>query len=190
MLQAVDIGRPQRDLTVTLRAAVDPRSLAPAVRAAVKAFDPDLPVSNLHTMDAALGTSLARPRLTTRLLAVFAVLALVLAMVGLYGVVSYSVSGRVREIGVRVALGADRPAVIGLVTREGAWPAAVGIALGLGGAWLTTDLVRSMLFGVAPGDPLTFTVLPMGLLLVALAASLVPALRATRIPPTEALREE
>lgn len=190
MLQAVDIGRPQRDLTVTLRAAVDPGSLAPAVRAAVKAFDPDLPVSNLHTMDAALGTSLARPRLTTRLLAVFAVLALALAMVGLYGVVSYSVSGRVREIGVRVALGADRPAVIGLVTREGAWPAAVGIALGLGAAWLATDLVRSMLFGVAPGDPLTFTVLPMGLLLVALAASLVPALRATRISPTEALREE
>lgn len=188
--QAGRLGRVERDLTITARTLMEPGLLVPAVRSVVSAFDPRLPVSNVRTMAEAVTTSLSRPRLTTNLLAVFAALALALAVVGVYGVVSYSVAGRTREIGVRVALGADRAGVLGLVMAEAARTVVSGVALGLGGAWLATRLVEAMLYQVAPTDVLTFTALPLGLLAVAALASLAPALRATGIAPTEALRAE
>jgi len=187
MLQPV---RMQRDLSVVIHSAVDPTSLTSTVRSVVQRFDSDLPVSNVHTMASALARSMAQPRLATNLMGTFALLTLVLAVVGLYGVVSYSVEGRTREIGVRVALGARGTDVVRLVTSEGVGPAGAGVVIGLGGAWLATRLVDSMLYGVAPTDILTFTLLPLALLAVALLASLVPAVRATHIAPTEALREE
>jgi putative ABC transport system permease protein len=179
-----------RALQVVARTGVDPLSVTSAVRAAVKEFDPDLPLANVRAMRDVVSSSMARPRLATSLLGAFALLALVLAAVGIYGVVSYSVAGRTREIGVRVALGARRGDVMRMIVREGATPVALGVAVGLGGAWLASGLVRTMLYGVAPTDALTFTALPTALLALGIAASLLPARRATRIAPTEALREE
>jgi ABC-type antimicrobial peptide transport system permease subunit len=160
------------------------------VREAVRAFDADLPLYRIRSMEDAVSESLAEPRLATSLLGLFAALALLLAAVGVYGVVAYSVATRTREIGVRVALGADRTRVVGMVLYEGLRPVVVGVAFGLGGAWAATGLVRSMLFGVAPNDTATFLVVPVGLLAVATLASWLPARRATRVAPTEALRQE
>ncbi|HKJ01633.1 MAG TPA: FtsX-like permease family protein, partial [Longimicrobiales bacterium] len=179
-----------RTLGLAIRTGSDPSALVPAVREAVRDFDPDLPLYRLATMDDAVAETLAEPRLATSLLGAFGLLALLLAAVGIYGVISYSVAGRTREIGVRVALGAGRGDVLGMVLREGAPPVLVGVALGLGGAWLATRLVESMLYGVAPTDAMTFTTVPLALLAVGLLASWAPALRATRVPPTEALRAE
>lgn len=179
-----------RSMGIAVRTGMDPTSLTPAVRAAVADFDGDLPLYQLKTMDDAVATSLAGPRMATSLLGGFALLALILAAVGIYGVISYSVAGRTREIGVRVALGAGRGEVMGMILREGARPVVVGVLVGLAGAWLATRLVESMLYGVEPTDAATFTLVPLGLLTVGLLASWIPALRATRIPPTEALRDE
>jgi ABC-type antimicrobial peptide transport system permease subunit len=109
--------------------------------------------------------------------------------VGIYGVISYSVAGRTREIGVRVALGAEGGTITRMILLEGSGPVVVGIVIGLGGAWLASRLVESMLFGVGPTDLATFSLLPLAVLAVGMLASLVPALRATRVAPTEALRE-
>ena len=179
-----------RTLTLAVRTGSDPSALVPAVREAVRQFDPDLPLYRLSTMDDAVSVTLAEPRLATSLLGTFALLALLLAAVGIYGVISYSVAGRTREIGVRVALGAGRGEVMGMILREGAKPVVVGVLLGLGGAWFATRLVESMLFGVEPTDTATFVAVPLPLLAVGVVASWVPALRATRIAPTEALRQE
>lgn len=177
-----------RTLQIAIRSAVGTDRIIPAVREAMVDFDPDLPLYRVTTMEEIVSQSLASPRVTTNLLGAFAMIALLLAAVGIYGVISYSVAGRTREIGVRVALGAERSEITRLVLREGAAPVALGIALGLGGAWTATSLVQSMLFGIEATDPLTFVTLPLALLAVGIVASLVPARRATRIPPTEALR--
>ncbi len=148
------------------------------------------PSTGLQTMEDAVAGTMARPRLTTNLLGAFAALALVLAAVGLYGVISYSVAGRTREIGIRVALGARPASVVRMILAEGARPLLLGIAAGLLGAWFATRLVSAMLYDVAPRDPSTFVLLPVALLVVGGLASWLPALRATRIAPTRALREE
>jgi len=122
------------------------------------------------------------------LLALFAAVALLLAAIGVYGVLGYTVAERTREIGIRIALGARPDRVLGLVVREGMLLALAGIGVGLAGAWLLVRLLRSLLFGVGPTDLVTFVVVPVGLLLVALAASYVPARRATQIDPVTALR--
>lgn len=179
-----------RSVTVAVRTGLPLEAVTPDVRASVRAFDPDLPLYGLRTMEDAIDSSLAQPRLATNLLGLFALLALGLAAVGIYGVVSYSVAGRTGEIGVRLALGAGRGAVQRMVLWEGVRPAALGIAVGLLGAWYATRLVASMLYGVEPTDPRTFAALPLGLLGVAVAACWLPARRATRIAPTEALRSE
>jgi putative ABC transport system permease protein len=179
-----------RTLRVAVRTGIEPAALAPAVRRAVAEFDPDLPVYALATMNDVVAETLARPRLTAGLLGLFALLALLLAAVGIYGVVSYSVAGRTREIGVRLALGASRRAVLGMVVREGIRPVALGVALGLLLAWAGTRLLDALLFGVEPTDPLTFGVISGLLVAVGLVASLLPARRATRVQPTEALRAE
>lgn len=184
------IGGVGRSLGVAVRTSVDPLSVVPSVREVVGEFDHDLPLAHVRTMRRVAAGSMARPRLVTTLLGVFALLALVLAVVGVYGVVSYSVAGRTREIGVRVALGARRGDVIRLVMGEGAAPVGLGVLVGLGGAWLATRLVQAMLYGIAPTDRLTFIALPATLLAVGVAASVLPALRAARIAPTEALRDE
>jgi putative ABC transport system permease protein len=133
--------------------------------------------------------SFSGPRVTTNLLGVFALIALLLAAVGVYGVISYSVAGRTREIGVRVALGAKRGEITRMILAEGARPVILGVVVGLAGAWFATRLVESMLFGVTRTDPVTYSLIPIALVSVGVLASLVPALRATSIAPTEALRE-
>ena len=179
-----------RGLQIAVRSGVDVEGIVPSVRAAVRDFDRDLPLHQVAMMEDVVAESLAGPRVMANLLGVFALIALVLATVGIYGVISYSVAGRTREIGVRVALGAERSEIIRLILEEGARPLLAGIALGLAGAWASTRFVASMLFGVAPTDLLTFSLLPASLLAIGMVASWIPALRATRISPTEALREE
>jgi ABC-type antimicrobial peptide transport system permease subunit len=179
-----------RSLQVAVRGGIPVAGLVSAVRATVAQLDPDLPLYQVTTMQETVEDSYAGQRVTTNLLGVFALIALVLAAVGIYGVISYSVAGRTREIGVRVALGAERASINRMILVEGSQPVVLGIAIGLVGAWFSTRLVESMLFGVEATDPLTFSLLPVALLAVGLTASWVPALRATRIAPTEALREE
>ncbi|MCA9739725.1 MAG: ABC transporter permease [Gemmatimonadetes bacterium] len=178
-----------RGLSVVLRAREEPLALVPSVRAAMAEIDPDLPLADLRTLDDRLQASLAAPRLTSRVLGIFGALALLLAAVGIYGVVSYGVSGRIREIGVRVALGAGRARVTGMIVREGLGPVLLGALVGLVLAFWATRLVEGLLYGVAPTDPATFMLLPVALLGVGALACIVPALRATRVDPVEALRE-
>lgn len=179
-----------RAMQIAVRTSVDPESVVPALRAAVADFDPDIPLYQVSTMEDIVADSFAGPRITTNLLGIFAVVALVLAAVGIYGVISYSVAGRTREIGVRIALGAERGEITRLILGEGARPVLLGVVIGLVLAWFSTRLVEAMLYRVAPTDPMTFSTLPLLLLAVGAVASLAPALRATRIAPTEALREE
>ncbi len=183
-------GQPRRSMTMAIRTSADPEALAATVRSMVGKMDPDLPLTQVTTMDAVLATATQEQRFTMALMAGFALLALVLAAVGIYGVISYSVSRRTREIGIRLALGADVGSVRSLVLRQGMAPAVTGIALGLGLAALLTRYLRTLLYGVAPLDPLTFGTIPVLLLTVAAASVLIPAARASRVAPVEALRGE
>jgi ABC-type antimicrobial peptide transport system permease subunit len=153
-------------------------------------MDAGVPVSQVRTMNDVVATALATPRLTGFLLGAFAALALSLAAVGIYGVLAYLVSHRTQEIGVRLAIGADRSRVLGMILRHGLSLAAVGIGIGLAGAFALSRLIEGLLYGVRPNDPLTFVAVTVLLLLVALLASFVPAWRATRVPPTTALRAQ
>src|SRR6185369_711761 len=175
---------------VVIRAQGDPTNLAAAVRREVKAIDPDQPVAAMKTMDAWLTTSVSAPMYRTSLLALFALVALVLASTGIYGVMSYSVSQRTHEIGVRMALGAGRLDVLKMIVRQGMTLVAVGLALGIVGAIALTRVMASLLFEVTPKDPLTFTVVAVFLALVALLACYIPARRATKVDPLVALRYE
>lgn len=179
-----------RGMQIALRTSVDPESIVPAVRSRMADIDADLPLYAVSTMTDVMARSYAGPRVTTNLLGIFALIALILAAVGIYGVISYSVAGRTREIGVRIALGAERSEITRLILGEGLRPVAVGVVVGLGFAWLSTRLVEAMLYQVEPTDPATFLTIPLLLLAVGFAATLLPARRATRIAPTEALREE
>jgi putative ABC transport system permease protein len=169
-------------------AALD--STARMLRAAVPAVHPSLTVANVRTMDDVVAQSVAVPRFNMLLLASFAGLALLLAAVGIYGVIGYSVAQRTHEIGVRMALGAERLDVLKLVLVEGVLVAAAGVALGLAGAAMLSQAMRTLLFGVTARDPITFAAGGAILLAVALFASYIPALRATRVQPVAALRAE
>jgi putative ABC transport system permease protein len=149
-----------------------------------------MPVSQVQTLDEVLSTSLAQPRFGVVLLGAFAALALGLAVIGIYGVLAYSVSRRTGEIGIRMALGARRGQVVGLVVRQGFVAALAGVALGIVLAWLLADLLAGLLYGVTPQDPTTFAAVPALLLLVSLIACWLPAVRATRVRPATALRHE
>lgn len=173
---------------VVLRASGDPLAIVAPLRRQVLELDPDLPLDTVMTMEARVAASVARPRFYATLLGVFAALALGLAAVGIYGLLSYTVSMRYREIGVRLALGADRRAVMGLVVGQGLTLAGLGLAAGLPAAFAATRVLRSLLFGVAATDPVTFTFVPLALVAVALAACYGPARRATRVDPMAALR--
>lgn len=175
---------------VMVRTAADPRSALNSIRSAVSAVDRDLPVSRLYTVDQLMNESVAAPRFRTMLVTLFAMLGLVLAAVGIYGVMAYTVSERTRELGVRVALGATRREVLRMVMTEAAALAAAGVGLGIAGAAATTRLMAALLFGVTPTDPSTFASIAAILMVIALAGSYVPARRATRVDPMAALRSE
>jgi len=168
----------------------DPAALAPAVRNAVGSINRGVPVTDVQTMAKVIGGATARPRLTLALLATFAAVALVLAAVGIYGVVSYAVSRRTHEIGVRMALGATPRSVIGLIVGQGMTVVALGAAAGIGGALLVTRLMTTFLYSVRATDPLTYVSVTLVLITVAVVASVVPARRATRIDPLTAMRTD
>jgi len=177
-------------MNVVIRAQSDPLSLAGAVRKEVLAIDPDQPVAAVKTMEQWLETAVAGPRYRTSLLALFAALALVLASTGIYGVMSYSVTQRTHEIGVRMALGARQLDVLKLVVRQGMARVIIGVAIGLAAALALTRVMSTLLFGVGAKDPFTFASVAILLTLVALVACWIPARRATKVDPLVALRYE
>ncbi|HVT17361.1 MAG TPA: ABC transporter permease [Thermoanaerobaculia bacterium] len=175
---------------LVVRSAGDPLNLVPQIRAQIARVDPNVPIASVNTFDQLLARSFSRQRFTSFLLGVFAAISLLLAAVGLYAVMAYSVGQRVHEIGIRIVLGAQRGDVVGQVVRQGMWLAAAGVAAGLLGAFAFTRVLRSLLFEVAPTDSLAFVGIPLVLLLVALLANSLPALRAARIDPVVAMRYE
>ena len=169
-----------------MRGTGDVRRLAGSVRDAIWSLDKDLPVAGMRTMEELLSESMTRPRFRTFAFVAFGSLALVLAVTGVYGVMSYLVVQRTREIGIRVALGARRVDVLGLVIREGMSLALVGVAIGLGAALAMTRLMASLLFGVEATDPPTLVATTSLLLAMVLAACWIPARRAARVDPAGA----
>ena len=177
-------------MTIVARSRIEAAVLGATITRAVHAIDPELPVSRVRTMAEFQSASVAQPRFTALLLAGFALVAMLLALVGVYGVMAYVVSQRTREIGVRLALGAERQDVVWMVVRHGVVLAGIGIAIGLAGAAAGTRLMERLLFGVSATDPLTFLVAAVALGLASIAATCVPALRAARVAPVTALRCE
>ncbi|HWI18086.1 MAG TPA: FtsX-like permease family protein, partial [Vicinamibacterales bacterium] len=156
----------------------------------LRALDPTIPVANARTMEDVVSTSLATPRLTGFLLGTFAAIALTLAAVGIYGVLSYLVARRTHEIGIRLAVGANRAQVMTMVLKQGLSLAGIGIAAGLAAAFLVTQFMQTLLYQIRPSDPETFVLVSLVLVGVAIVASAVPAYRATRVSPLIALRTE
>src|SRR5262245_38327627 len=177
-------------MTMILRTAVPPSSLADAVRAEVYAIDANLPVSNVSTLDAIVAKSISQQRFYMLLLAIFAGVALALAAIGIFGVLSYAVSQRTREIGIRMALGAQEGSVIGLIVRQAMLLVGTGVIAGTVLALVLSQTISTMLFNVTPTDPVTFALVAVLLVGVALFASYLPARRATRVDPIVALRAE
>ncbi|MCH9648348.1 MAG: ABC transporter permease [Deltaproteobacteria bacterium] len=178
------------NMFLLVRSAADPRALDASVRSQIKEMDPAQPIYDAKTIEDRVQASLTTPRLTLLLLGVFAVLALVLASVGIYGVISYSMGLRTREIGTRLALGAARGDILRWVLGRGLAPAVAGLVVGLLTAPLLTRWLRSLLFEVSPNDPLTLALVTVALGLVSFGAALIPALRTARLDPLEALRQE
>jgi predicted permease len=181
---------PREAMSLTIRTAMDPSALSGAVQKVAQGLDPDQPMYKVRTMDQLMAESIARRRLATTLLGVFAGCAMLLAAVGLYGVMAYAVTQRTHEIGIRVALGASRTRVIRMVLGQSLGIIGAGIVIGLIGAIAVARAVSNMLFGVRPGDPVTFALVAAGLALVALAASYIPAWRASAVDPAISLRNE
>jgi predicted permease len=177
-------------MEMVVRSNRPPESLVPEVRAALAAFDPSLPNGEFYELDRLVDDAVAPRRFITQLLGFFSMLALTLAALGLYGVIAYSVIQRTQEIGIRLAIGAQRRDVLQLILRAGLKLVAIGVAVGLASAFALTRLLQSLLFGVTACDPLVFAGDAALLLLVAAVACLVPALRATRVDPVIALRAE
>jgi predicted permease len=184
------VGFPIRAMSLTIKTNSDPAALAGPVRQQIRALDPNLPVANVTTVESIVSSALSTPRFTGMLLGAFAALALVLSAIGIYGVLSYVVSRRTREIGIRVAIGAGRAQVLRMVIGNGLVLALAGIGLGVAAAWWATGLMRGLLHDVTPGDPATFAAVALVLAAVATLASLVPAWRATRVDPVVALKAE
>jgi putative ABC transport system permease protein len=180
----------QSDLIIAVRSQVDPVGMVSAIRATVFDLDKDLPLSDIKTLDQVSSAAVARTRFTMLLLSVFAGVALLLAAIGIYGVISYSLSQRTHELGIRVALGAQNSDIIAMVAREGMSLTLVGIFVGLASAIGLTRVMSSLVYGVGITDPVTFLSIGVVLAGVALGACLVPARRALKMDPAAALRHE
>jgi len=176
-----------KDLVV--RTASEPRLLVPEIRRQLRRLDPDMPFAEVQTIDEVVEQQTGGQRFTTGLLSSFAVAGLALAVVGIYGVVSFLVAQRKQELAVRMALGADRMTVLWMIVRQGLGMAAVGAVFGLFGAWAAQKLISGSLFGISAVDPLTFTGAAIFLLMVATVASAIPGARALRIDPALTLRQ-
>ncbi|PYS68649.1 MAG: hypothetical protein DMF69_19535 [Acidobacteria bacterium] len=181
---------PMNGMTLLIRTTSDPLSLAGPIRNEVLAIDGNQPVHEVKTLEQRVAETVAVSRSLMFLFAAFAMLALVLASVGIYGIVSYSVGQRTREIGIRMALGARRSDVLKLILRNGVILTSTGIVIGIAGAYALTRFLTTLLFGVTPTDTVTFIVVSTGLFVVALVACLIPARRATKVDPLVALRYE
>ncbi|HLY63491.1 MAG TPA: ABC transporter permease [Terriglobia bacterium] len=181
---------PARAMTVVMRNGADPTALTAAVKNEVRSLDADLPLYNVRTMSEHVNESLARRRFSMTLLSLFAVLALALAMVGIYSLMAYLVNQGAREIGIRIALGATEHDILSLVVGKGLTLAFYGVAAGLAGAFVLTRFMQNLLFGIQATDPVTFIAVPLLLALVCLLASYIPARRAARIDPVVSLRSE
>ena len=181
---------PFSQMVAVVKTAGEPHSMISGVTKEVAAMDADIPLFGVKSMEEYLSTSVAAPRFNTTLLSIFAAVALVLTVVGLYGVMSYSVAQRTNEIGIRLALGAQSRDVLLMIVKQGSMLIGLGLAIGLLGAFALTRLIASLLFGVTAKDPFTFAAVAVLLALVALLACYVPAWRATKVDPMEALRCE
>ena len=181
-------GRPF--LTVVARTSFAPRNALSSIIAAIHGVVPDQPVLLIREMDAVVGASIAQQRFTTQLLTAFAAIALLLAAVGIYGVLSYTVRQHIQEIGIRMALGAARLDVVRLVVVEALKPTTAGLAIGILASAALGRLLATLVFGISTHDTLTFAVMAFVVVLVSIAASLLPAYRATRVDPVRTLRAE
>ncbi len=183
---------PWANMNLLVRSALEPHSIVPSIRAQIAAMDADQPVVNIQTIQELMDTSRAQPRFIMLLLAIFSLAALALAIVGIYGVLSYSVAQRRQEIGIRVALGAEKSDILRLIVSHGMSLALAGIVLGLTAAlalsWIMASMLSGLLYKVGARDLATFAIAPIAFLLIALLASYLPALRATKVDPNEALR--
>lgn len=181
---------PSASMSLVVRTALDPQRLAPALRAAVRELDKDLPLSDVDTLAGSISHSTSARRFSVALLGAFALVALLLASVGIYGVVSYSVTRRTHEIGVRMALGAGRRKIVRMVVGQSMLMGAVGVAIGIAAGLALTRLLRGMLFEVSATDPGVFAAAAFGLLAICALAGYLPAQRAASVDPLAALRHE
>ena len=175
---------------IIAQTSANPMPLVPAIVRAVQSVDKDARIADIQTVAQILSDSSAEPRFQTALVGSFGILGFILAIIGIYGVISYSVVQQTHEIGVRMALGAQRGDILHMILREGMLLAITGIAIGIGGALALTRVLRSMLFEIEPTDPATFVGVAIFLTIAALAACYIPARRATRVDPMAALRHE
>jgi putative ABC transport system permease protein len=181
---------PGNGRAVVIKTTMEPEAMIAAVRRQIFELDPELPIYDVRTLTERLGNSLAPERLNLTLLICFAAMALLLAVIGLYGVISYLVTQRAHEIGIRMALGAQSCDVLKLIIGQGLKLLSIGVLLGICGALALTHLMRTLLFGVSPTDPLSFALVPLLLAVIALLACYIPARRATKADPMVALRHE
>ena len=179
-----------RSMSIVVRGRGDIASVLATTKRAVLEIDRTLPLFNPQAVTDLIDQSIGQSRLNTTLLSMFAAVALILAVIGIYGVISYSVAQRTQEIGVRMALGAAQGDVLRLILREGTGLAVAGVALGVGGAYLATRFIRTWLFGIDKNDPLTIVASALALVAIAVAASYLPARRATRVDPLAAMRAD
>jgi predicted permease len=184
------VGFSFTQMNVVLKSTRPLEALAPAIRSAVRQMDASLPIVQLRTMDEVIGASVTRQRFLSLLLGIFAAVALTLAAIGTYGILSYMVTERQREIGIRMALGADNGQVMRMIMGQGLTIAVIGIAIGVAGAYALSRLTASLLYGVSPSDPLTFATVAAVITVVATAACVVPTRRAMRVDPLEAIRAD